>query len=217
MTNWRRFAEISGSHILEKCCHDLDLLNWLIDSLPSRVASFGGLDIFTAERADAIDQFEPPPGKASVFTSWETPTRDADDPFRTDKTIIDNQVAIIEYRNGARATFHTSLSNAIPERRMHFGGTDGTLVLEFYSGRLELKRLGHGQPTERYDLGGTGGHGGGDAIIMRELAETMAGEHPPACSGAEGLRSAVAALAIEQARREGRIVNLGETWHRLGQ
>ena len=45
--NWRRRTENAGSHMLEKCCHDLDLANWMTGSLPVRVASFGGRNIYT--------------------------------------------------------------------------------------------------------------------------------------------------------------------------
>lgn len=39
MRNWRRFREQSGPHLLEKCCHDIDILNWIVGSLPSKVAA----------------------------------------------------------------------------------------------------------------------------------------------------------------------------------
>ena len=49
MRNWRRHKNLSGPHVLEKCCHDIDLLNWIVDSLPSKVSAFGGNDIFITE------------------------------------------------------------------------------------------------------------------------------------------------------------------------
>ena len=39
MMNWRRHRQLSGPHILEKCVHDIDLLNWFTESLPNRIAS----------------------------------------------------------------------------------------------------------------------------------------------------------------------------------
>ena len=38
MCCWRRKREFTGSHILEKCCHDIDMANWLIGSRAGRVA-----------------------------------------------------------------------------------------------------------------------------------------------------------------------------------
>lgn len=39
---WRMYQKRSGGILVEKNCHHLDLLNWMIDSEPVRVAAFGG-------------------------------------------------------------------------------------------------------------------------------------------------------------------------------
>ncbi len=48
--NWRRKDE-STPMILAKCCHDTDLLQWLIGESCERVQSFGNLSYFCAENA----------------------------------------------------------------------------------------------------------------------------------------------------------------------
>jgi predicted dehydrogenase len=48
--NWRN-SDTSSPMILQKCCHDMDLLCWLIGSRCLRVASFGTLSHFKAENA----------------------------------------------------------------------------------------------------------------------------------------------------------------------
>lgn len=48
--NWRN-AEASSPIILAKSCHDMDILNWLVDSRCSKVASFGDKRFFTEENA----------------------------------------------------------------------------------------------------------------------------------------------------------------------
>jgi len=53
--NWRRKRELSGPMVLEKCCHDIDLLLWLTGTRPARIASFGGRDFFTADNAHYND------------------------------------------------------------------------------------------------------------------------------------------------------------------
>jgi hypothetical protein len=53
-------------------------------------------------------------------------------------------------------------------------------------------------------------------ICMKELFETMRDGVPPKCGGKEGLLSAVVALGIDRAAREGRVVDLEPTWERLG-
>lgn len=215
MTCWRRFSQQSGSHMLEKCCHDMDLLNWLIGSLPSKVASFGGNNIFIPQNEELLNKFTPPEGKSSIYLEWNTPSRDAQNPFTSEKTVIDNQVAIIEYRNGVRATFQTVMNNAIPERRMYFAGTEGTLIAELYTGRLRYRRLGADQQDQSFDFSGAM-HGGGDEVIADQLVESMITGAQPACSGEEGLTSAVVSLGIEDARLAGRIMDLEPVWDKLG-
>jgi predicted dehydrogenase len=47
--NWGN-SERSGPMILSKCCHDLDLLVWILGGPPQRVASFGSLTHFRPQR-----------------------------------------------------------------------------------------------------------------------------------------------------------------------
>ena len=56
MANWRNQTKNAGSHILEKCCHDIDLANWMTGSVARRVASFGGSNFFTPENAGQIQR-----------------------------------------------------------------------------------------------------------------------------------------------------------------
>jgi predicted dehydrogenase len=139
MRNWRREKERSGPYLLEKCCHDLDLLNWFIESVPSRVASFGGLNFFLPKNADLEKKCSGKNGK-NPFTAIPD-SHGADSPFTSDKDIVDNQVAILEYRNGVRVTFQSVLSNAIRERRMYIAATEGTMILELFSGKIIMKRI----------------------------------------------------------------------------
>jgi len=46
--NWRN-SENSSPMILAKCCHDLDLLNWMVGRKVEKVSSFGGLIHFQKE------------------------------------------------------------------------------------------------------------------------------------------------------------------------
>lgn len=211
MSCWRRFKEISGSHMLEKCCHDLDLIHWFTNSLPVRVASFGGLNLFTPENAYLKEKFIDPETGTGYFNCDE---RHEPNAFLTEKTIIDNQVAIMEFANGVRVSFTANNSNVIPERRMFFSGSEGTLIVDMVSGKIQVRRLG--EPCVRDYTFRQINHAGGDAVLAQELQDTMLNEKPFVSSGLEGLNSAVAALGIEEARVSGRIVDLTEVWNALG-
>ncbi len=207
MANWRRHTELAGPHILEKCCHDLDLLNWFAASVPSRVAGFGSLDFFVPKNK----AFEKRYG-AKTFSAWPDPHKVAS-PFTSDKDLMDNQVAILEYRNGIKVMFQATMSNVIPERRMYFSCTKGNLVLELYTSMLKYRCLGDDKETVVEF--GADGHGGGDSVIWKELFQCMVKSSRPTCGGDEGLESAVVALAIDQAMREKRVIDLEPVWKKL--
>jgi len=210
MRNWRRLKAIAGPHMLEKCCHDFDLINWFCQSLPTRVASFGGRNLFVPENECFHERFRDEDGK-SLFEGWPDPKAEAS-AFTSEKDIVDNQVAIMEYRNDIRVMFQATMSNAIPERRMHICGSEGTLIAELYSGILKSRRLGG--TMEEFEFPG-GGHGGGDEVLLSELYETMTEGIPPECSGEEGLESTVVALAIEEAKDRGQIIDMEPIWKDL--
>lgn len=98
MRSWRRDAEVSGPHLLEKCCHDFDLLNWFVGSLPSKVAAFGGLDFFRPENAELEKEFPP----VAFFGAEGAIDPAPENAFLVEKSIRDNHVSILEYRNGVK-------------------------------------------------------------------------------------------------------------------
>jgi predicted dehydrogenase len=207
MCNWRRKTEIAGPHILEKCCHDLDLINWFCGSLPSKVAAFGKRSFFRTENAFLMEKYG-----AKTFQSWHDP-HSCGIPFNDDNDLQDHLVSVSEFRNGIQVSFTAAMSNALPERRMHFICTEGTIRLDLYSGELEYCNLGQQEISKisfKEDL-----HGGGDRFIMKELYDSMRTGAAPKCSGSEGLESAVWALAIDQASHSGQIIDLEKVWIKL--
>ena len=214
MKNWRRKRELSGPHILEKCVHDLDLINWFTDSVPLKIAAFGGNDMFIPANNHIYEN------KSAVFDNWPhdnvSDRYDEDDknPFLSEKTIEDNVVSIMEYANGIRVQFQATMSNTIPERRMYFHCTGGTLIVELYTGTLQFKAIGD-EAVQMLNLTG-GGHGDGDFHIMKELHDSMVNGTVPVCGGDEGLLSAVVGITIDKAREKGKIIELSDVWESLG-
>jgi predicted dehydrogenase len=204
--NWRRHSRYAGSHLLEKCCHDLDLALWFADAAPKRVSSFGGCNFFVPENRGQQERIGPNKAGQPAFQTWPDPH--GVNPFTADKDIVDQQVAIIEFASGVRASFHTSCLSALPERRFCLLGTEGSLRFDAYSGKLELRRIGWDEPLESSQPINGDGHAGSDEPMCRELAECLAGRRPPAAGIDEGIRSLRLAEAIDTAMREGRVVVL---------
>jgi len=211
MKNWRRFTKFAGPHILEKCCHDFDLLNWYTESLPSKVSSFGGLDLFKKENLGILKKLNDDGRKA--FEGWFDPAGEKC-PFCSEKDIVDHQCVSMIFRNGVSVNFQATLSNAIPERRIYFSCSEGTMITELYSQSLKFARIG--EKVEELSFKGDL-HGGGDIILAKELGEAMIKEKELPSGGEEGLRSSVVALAIDKARCESKVINLEPIWKKLGQ
>ncbi|MFW5681885.1 MAG: Gfo/Idh/MocA family protein [Phycisphaeraceae bacterium] len=212
-SQWRRQRALAGTHMLEKCCHDIDIANWFAGCRARRVASFGGLDFFTAANAGHVDRIGPQPGTGvPMFHGWDTNAFIS--AFNDDKDIFDNQVALIEYESGLRACFHTNACSPIPERRIMIIGEEGAIRADVVAGRIEHRRIGWNEPTLVYEEA-SGGHGGGDEVLAEELKRCMLEGVDPAVGVQAGLEAAVTVFAIDRAADEGRVVDLTEDWQRV--
>ena len=214
MRGWRRWRAQAGSHLLEKCSHDIDLLNWMTDSVPARVASFGGRSIWTAENKPIAEKLSRPTDNPPLYRAWPIYT-DAD-PFLTEKDIEDHRVCIFEYRNGVRGTFHANTCAALPQRRMLFYGLEGALEADLVTAQVRWARIGRGEQPQTKSFKGVDMHGGADCFIMDDLAHSMTTGAAPGATGNEGLRSAVSCLACDLAMDEQRVVDVEPIWERLG-
>lgn len=226
MRRWHRKSANSGSFLLTKCSHDMDLLNWLTDSRARRVASFGDNNYFLPRKQPATHCSICPEAERCRYRFnggfvYMTP-EDKADPSRNDfdlcvynpdKDVVDNQVCILEYENEVRATFTLQLfcpPSLHSGRGLTITGSEAYLV-----GGNALREQIHihysdGREMEVIDASATNasGHGGGDAEFIAGFVRAIqTGTEPPADLNA-GLASTVAGVALEQARREGRVVEI---------
>ncbi len=218
MRDWRRETSFSGGHLLEKCCHDIDLANWIVNSLPAKIASFGGRDFFKPENRFIMDAIGKNKEEKLAYCTWFANGNPMEHPFTGSGDIIDNQVAIIEYINGVRATFHTNLNAGIPERRMYLLGTKGAIRADVLNGVIEYRKIGFNTTTERLDIPhSSGGHGGADIFVAKSLAELMADKNKRSETPLiDGATSAIVALKADEAMRSGAVVSLLDIWQKIG-
>ncbi len=208
MRNWRRFSALSGPHILEKCCHDLDLLNWFTNSLPRRVAAFGSREFFVPENEYLMEKYG-----ENMFNSWRDPHA-VPSAFTSEKDLIDTQVCIADCRNGVKIQFQATMSNAIPERRMYFSCSEGNIVAELYHGEIRCRTLA--DEHEQIYRFPADGHGNGDGVQMREFYRAASSGATLPCGAEEGLLSTVFALALDRAMVEEKIIDMEPIWRSLG-
>lgn len=135
--NWRRSDETSPI-IMQKSCHDMDILTWLVGSEAKRIASFGSLRHFKEENAPegsaarclqckAADrcQYNAVRAYLPVRGSWPATLLGPDQSeegimkaletspygrcvYRCDNDVCDHQVTIIEFKNGVNVSFTLS-------------------------------------------------------------------------------------------------------------
>lgn len=214
MRDWRRMVAWSGGFMLEKCCHDIDLYNMVTGSRPTRVASFGGRKSYLPQNAPTSNaENDIMHIKPSIWNA-------VDDAFHSDGDIIDYQTAILQYETGASLAFHTNLNVPDEHRRFCIMGTHGMAEGDFVRGFLKItRRDGSVFADHDYTKGdhpATGNHYGADNLMCRDIVAFLRGQTDSLPVGiVDAMEAGIAALALDQARIEGRMLDLTETWARF--
>jgi predicted dehydrogenase len=135
--NWRRSDETSPL-IMQKSCHDMDILTWLVGSKAKKISSFGSLRYFREENApenssdrcltctaakdcrfDARKVYLPIVGQWPAGALTADQTREGIEKaitegpygrcvYRCDNDVCDNQVVLIEFENQVTVSFNLS-------------------------------------------------------------------------------------------------------------
>jgi predicted dehydrogenase len=211
MRDWRRMVKWSGGFMLEKCCHDIDIYNMVTHSRPMQVASFGGRKSFVPEFAPTSNV------ENEIMHRKRSDWEGIDDPFHSDGDIIDYQTAILRYESGASLAFHTNLNVPDEHRRFCVMGALGMAEGDFVRGHLKATaRDGTVIADHDYtqmDDSRRSAHYGADHMMVADIAAFLRGEADSLPVGVvDALEAGLAAMALDQARIEGRIVDLTETW-----
>ena len=214
MRDWRRYSKWSGSFLLEKCCHDLDLYNSVIGSRPERIASFGGRKTFIPEN----DPLREGINDMSLFHRKPTGWEGSDKVFDSDGDIIDYQVAIIEYANGVAMNFHTNLNAPDQFRRFAIFGTRGQAEGDFIRGYFDVhevlneKRTIHKEYATRTTLSQ---HYGADEKMAEEVIAHVMHGGPLPVSPLDAMEAGILALAMDEAREKRALIDLRPVWDRF--
>lgn len=211
--NWRRRQEWGGSYLLDKVCHDFDIFGRLAGARPAKVASFGGRRIFTLERIDPPRAYE---DGSAAYALRDAGWGAAEDPFASDMDVTDHQVALVEYANQVRLSFHANSHVALPERRWYVAGAEGTLIADLVRNKLMVRRaLFRGKP-ERIDYGNVtaDAHNGADQAMARHLLATFESGAPFPVTPYDSLEAGLTVMAIDRAMTDGQVVDCAPMWAR---
>ena len=219
MRGWRRLERLAGPFILEKCCHDMDLLNWFVGSRVSKISSFAGRTRFLPKPEAAMQCRNCSLTDSCRYAICER-TRDDDDlcVYNSDKDIPDHQVVNIEYENGVLAAFTACMDQPRSTRTLRVNGTCGRIEGDIGADELRLyvhAAKGSDRPSEeRFELvHDDTGHHGGDSVIADQFKSMLRGEADKPLAGLqEGVDACLVALAAERSRQESRIVTEDEIY-----
>ncbi len=243
--NWRRSEETSPI-IMQKSCHDMDILIWLTGSEPKKVASFGRLSHFREENAPAgsaqrcLDckvaqncQYNALRAYLPVRGSWPAVLLGPDQSeegirkaletspygrcvYRCDNDVCDNQVTIIEFKNGVNVSFTLSGFTNRMCRSIKIMCEYGEINAEDDNDLIEITRFNANQDEQiNKTLIRTaqveGFHGGGDSLLMEDFIRSMEqGTGEGKTTVDRSIESHVLAYAAEQSRVTGRVIDMDE-------
>lgn len=165
--NWRNDT-LSSPIIMQKSCHDLDILLWLTGSHCTKVASFGSLSYFRPENApanaalrccdcpvadtcrfNAYRVYTPVLGQWPADVVCLEPTEAAlDEALRTgpygrcvfhcDNNVCDHMSTILEFENGVTATFSLTAQTNQVYRNLHIMCENGEILADDGQRQIEI-------------------------------------------------------------------------------
>ncbi len=167
---WRNTKE-SSPMILAKCCHDMDIIRYLMGERCLSVNSYGGLHYFNEEHApegsaeycsdckykdcpyNAQKLYTTPGIKnfAGYFTlKWDDEeileelkgTQYDKCVFKTDNDVVDHQVTIMQFENGKTACHTMTAFSKSIYRDIKIHGTKAELVGVIESNKFEIRYFG---------------------------------------------------------------------------
>lgn len=157
--NWNN-SNTSAPMILTKCCHDTDVVMWLMGDECSKVSSFGSLSFFKAENApersgerctdceiaedccyNAYNFYiHNKDWMPLIFTENATDTEIFEQlktlpygrcVFKCDNNVVDNQVVNLEFKNGATASITMIAFSEQCNRTTRVYGSYGEIIGDF--------------------------------------------------------------------------------------
>ncbi len=248
--NWRN-SSLSSSLIMQKSCHDMDLLTWLTGSEAKRISSFGSLRYFKSENApensskrcftckaaggcrfDARKAYLPAAGswpatllskdqsEAGILEAIETGPYGRC-VYHCDNDVCDNQVSLIEFKNGVTVSFNLSGFTNKMSRTIKIMCENGEIRGDDSTNVIEITRFSSNavnQYEQRVIHPGIieGAHGGGDVGLMKDFMDLIRGKGGLSKSSIDqSVESHIMAYAAEESRISGTTIDLDELKEKL--
>ncbi len=227
---WRSDPVLSGGLMLEKCCHDMDILNWFTGSSAVRISSNAARTFLLPnegasdncsncklakecrfERSRIMDSFKAE-DTGEMYDLWATTQTDDSCIYRSKSGYPDHQTVQIEYDNGILCNFTVAQGQPINTRTMRILGTKGQIYADFSKSTITVfKHAGpNNQEIKTIEINHDGsGHGGSDSVISTDYINLLNGKKSSDRPGIrEGIESAMMCLAADESARTKSVISL---------
>jgi len=224
--------------ILAKCCHDMDMIRYILGKKCLYASSFGSLTHFTKENApegcadycsdckyeDCVYKAQTIYENEGKFRGYYT-TDISDDGdwreklvhspydkcvYKCDNDVVDHQVCIFEFEGGVTVSHTMNAFSKTIYRDIKIHGTKAELVGNMEALYLELRPFGG--EVVRYDFSDAntaGNHGGGDISMMHSKDPERNGQPAPGITYIDvSIDSHRMSFGAEKSRLSGKVVKL---------
>ena len=234
---WHRYMENSGSLLVHKSTHHLDICNWIMEDIPKEVTALGSLHYFgenyrkehgkrcsECKYSDSCEYFTDI--KQDEFLNEMYVKAEHEDgyirdacPFDSDIDIFDNMSVSVRYEKGALLTYTLTTYNPYEGYRISITGEKGRIeAFEAYTGEeaadpyYEIKIYNDNEEVKiiRFKKS-EGTHGGGDSRLIRMIFKGGIADPLKQCAGSfDGAISALIGICAVKSIKEKRTVDIGQ-------
>ncbi|MDI4649549.1 Gfo/Idh/MocA family protein [Cohnella hashimotonis] len=210
---WYRDERETQGLFLQKATHDLDYISYVLGANPRQVCAMTSKRIFTGSKPaglmckDCEDQDTCQESPQNLRKAGEVPIGDYCC-FAVDTGNEDSGSVIIQYESGMHVNYSQNffVRKKAGARGARFMGYKGTVEFDWHSS--DVKVYMHHTPvveTHSIDLAAfSGGHGGGDDVLIGNFIDIMKGRTAVSISPIEaGLLSALTCLKAKASAETG--------------
>ncbi|MEH7180151.1 Gfo/Idh/MocA family protein [Neobacillus vireti] len=237
--NWGK-EETSSSMLLQKSCHDMDMLQWLIGEKCQKVSSYGQLSYFKEENApegsaerclDCAVEKQCPYSAVKWYLherdEWPANTITANSDinsrlkviqegpygrcvWRSDNDVVDHQTVNLLFDKDITVAFTMSGFTANNCRQFKIMGTKGTIEGDDTKNEILVSYF-NGKTETVTPMTMDGGHMGADTSIMEDFVYRVAnGITDSLSSPSVSVDSHLIVFAAEESRKTGKTVDFNE-------
>ena len=206
---WYRDEDITGGLFLQKSTHDLDYINYLLGGAkPIKICAMNSKTVFKGDlpaglRCCECEYRDECPDNWSDKTPTDSGYRINDYCcFAEDTGNEDSGSLIVMYENGVHAVYSQDFiaRRGAGKRGARFIGYRGTLEFDFYTGIIKVIHH-HEDIVEEIKFVSSGGHHGGDKILIQNFIDVVRGKKPSCATLESGILSAKMCLAAKKSAK----------------